>query len=274
MELVSLAIYLIVTGVIVGFVSGLLGVGGGFIMVPVLLWLLDMTDIDRSISTQVVFGTSLAVTVVTALSGARTHHRYYKIDPKVVAYLATGSIAGAQLGGFLAHNTDFEVLRFGLGILLTIIGYLTLTRYEQYVGLGTGIQNMYLLIPAGFAAGTISALFGVGGSIISTPILIILFGFPIQIAVGISSALIVFTATSGTLSYIILGQGIPNLPPYSIGYVNAFIWFFLVVTSVVMAQVGAKVTHRIDAQKLRRIFGVLLIIVGLRMFQGYLPALF
>ncbi|MBN1134876.1 MAG: sulfite exporter TauE/SafE family protein [Methanosarcinaceae archaeon] len=271
MELVSLALYLIITGCIIGFISGLLGVGGGFIMVPVLLWLLDMTDIDRSISTQVVFGTSLAVTAVTAVSGARTHHRYHKIDLKIVVYLATGSIAGAQLGGFLAHNTEWEILRIGFGILLMIIGFLTLTHYEKYCGSGTEIQNMYLLIPAGFAVGTISALFGIGGSIISTPILIFLFCFPIHIAVGISSALIVFTATSGTLSYIILGQGVPNLPPYSIGYVNAFIWLFLVVTSIVMAQIGAKVTHRIDAQKLHRIFGVLLIIIGLRMFQGYLP---
>jgi uncharacterized membrane protein YfcA len=261
MELVSLAIYLVITGAIVGFVSGLLGVGGGFIMVPVLLWLLDMTDIDRSISTQVVFGTSLAVTAVTAVSGARTHHRYHKIDMKIVAHLATGSIAGAQLGGFLAHSTDWEVLRFGFGILLMIIGYLTFTRYEQYCRSGTAKQNMYLLIPVGFAVGTISALFGIGGSIISTPILILLFCFPIHVAVGMSSALIVFTATSGAISYIILGQGVPGLLPYSIGYVNAFIWFFLVVTSVVMAQAGAKVTHRIDAQKLRRIFGALLIIV-------------
>lgn len=268
-----------------GFISGLLGIGGGIIMIPVLLWLLDMTGMEQSVSTHVVFGTSLAVGAVTALSGAITHNHYRRVDLKVVGYLAAGSIIGAQVGGFLAHMTEWEILRGGLGVMLVVVSYLMFrpiqpddsttsgaaacdTTNPARIGARTQ-KDIVALVLAGFVVGTVSALFGLGGAVISTPVLVLLFAYPLHVAVGISATLMFFTATSGTVSYIIQGSGVPGLPPYSIGYVNAFIWLFMVSTSIIMARVGASVTHKIDAQMLRRIFAVFLLIVGLRMFAGF-----
>src|SRR5665648_581495 len=124
MELIFFGLSLVITGAVMGFISGLLGIGGGIIMIPVLLWLLDMTAMEQSISTHVVFGTSLAVGAVTALSGAITHNHYQRVDLKVVGYLASGSIIGAQVGGFLAHRIDWELLRGGLGVMLVMVSYL------------------------------------------------------------------------------------------------------------------------------------------------------
>ena len=288
MELISLGLYLVLTGAVVGFISGLLGIGGGIIMIPVLLWLLDMTAMEQSVSTHVVFGTSLAVGAVTALSGAITHNHHRKVDLRIVGYLAAGSIVGAQVGGALAHRIDWEMLRGGLGVMLVVVSYLmfrpvhsdeasikpTLEIYQNRNGYGSrnrnGTRTMLTFVPAGFVVGTVSALFGLGGAVISTPVLVLLFAYPLHVAVGISATLMFFTATSGAVSYIIQGYGIPNLPPYSIGYVNVFIWGFMVSTSIIMARVGASVTHRIDAQKLRRIFAVFMLVVGLRMFAGFI----
>ena len=257
-----------------GFISGLLGIGGGIIMIPVLLWLLDMTAMEQSISTHVVFGTSLAVGAVTALSGAITHNHYRKVDLKIVGSLAAGSIIGAQVGGFLAHRTEWELLRGGLGVILVLVSYLMFRPVRSDVPDMKSIpgkgRKIIAFVSAGFVVGTVSGLFGLGGAVISTPVLVLLFAYPLHVAVGISATLMFFTATSGAVSYIIQGYGVPGLPPYSIGYVNAFIWLFMVSTSIIMARVGASVTHRIDAQKLRRIFAVFLLIVGLRMFAGFI----
>ncbi len=268
-----------------GFISGLLGIGGGIIMIPVLLWLLDMTDMEQSVSTHVVFGTSLAVGAVTALSGAITHNHYRKVDLKVVGYLAAGSIIGAQVGGFLAHMTEWEILRGGLGVMLVVVSYLMFRPIQSDESATSGAEacdttnlvigartqkDIVVLVLAGFVVGTVSALFGLGGAVISTPVLVLLFTYPLHVAVGISATLMFFTATSGAVSYIIQGSGVSGLPPYSIGYVNAFIWLFMVSTSIIMARVGASVTHKIDSQKLRRIFAVFLLVVGLRMFAGFI----
>src|SRR5665648_284283 len=274
MELIFFGLSLVITGAVMGFISGLLGIGGGIIMIPVLLWLLDMTAMEQSISTHVVFGTSLAVGAVTALSGAITHNHYQRVDLKIVGSLAAGSIIGAQVGGFLAHRTEWELLRGGLGVILVLVSYLMFRPVRSDVPDMKSIpgkgRKIIAFVSAGFVVGTVSGLFGLGGAVISTPVLVLLFAYPLHVAVGISATLMFFTATSGAVSYIIQGYGVPGLPPYSIGYVNAFIWLFMVSTSIIMARVGASVTHRIDAQKLRRIFAVFLLIVGLRMFAGFI----
>lgn len=280
MELLSLGLYLVLTGAVVGFISGLLGIGGGIIMIPVLLWLLDMTAMEQSVSTHVVFGTSLAVGAVTALSGAIIHNHYHKVDLRIVGYLAAGSIVGAQVGGALAHRIDWEMLRGGLGVLLVVVSYLMFKpiqsaeafikpKTENYQNRNMN-RNMVTFVLAGFVVGIVSALFGLGGAVISTPTLVLLFAYPLHTAVGVSATLMFFTATSGAVSYIIQGSGVPGLPPYSIGYVNVFIWGCMVSTSIIMARVGASVTHRIDAQKLRRIFAVFMLVVGFRMFAGFI----
>ena len=99
----EMVLYLLLTGSVVGFLSGLLGIGGGVIIIPTLLWLLSGCGVDDQVLTHVVFGTSLAVGTGTALSGSTAHRKRVKISKDIVLLLALGSITGAQIGGYAAH---------------------------------------------------------------------------------------------------------------------------------------------------------------------------
>jgi uncharacterized membrane protein YfcA len=121
------------------------------------------------------------------------------------------------------------------------------------------------LVVLGLVMGVICGMTGLGGGALMVPALVLLFQFPMRRAVATSSAAIIFTAIGGTIGYVVNGLEVAGRLPYSIGYVNLAIFAALVVTSVPMAQLGARAAHSIDASKLRLLFVVLMVYVGLRM---------
>lgn len=271
MEFISLSMMLglLLAGAVVGFLSGLLGIGGGVLIIPTLLWLLSHTDVDDSVLTQVVFGTSLLVGATTALSGALAHRRQVTIYWDVVLTLAVGSILGAQAGGYAAHILPGELLQRVFGVHLLFTAFMMMRPAGRGVSREPMIScNRWFLVFVGFIIGSLSALLGIGGAIISTAILVLVLKYPIHNTLGTSASLMVFTATSGAISYMFNGWNMPHLPPYSLGYVNLYLWWMLVVTSTVTAKLGAGLTHRLKPQPLQRIFGVFLLFIAARMLSG------
>ena len=255
---------LLLTGLGVGFASGLLGVGGCFIMVPVQYWILTASGFDPSIAIRTAFGTNLLVVLPTAISGAYGHHKKGAVLWKAGVTLGiTGAVASA-LGAFVASNLPGKILTtiFGLAILGGAVRMLT-AKPPKIEEKSSESLLTYVLwgLPLGFACG----LIGIGGGVLMVPVMATILRFKMHSAVGISTAMMIFTSIGGAISYMIDGLNATGLPPYSIGYVNLLQWILLAGTSVPMAQVGVRVAHRLPAKKLKYIFIAVMIYMALKM---------
>lgn len=257
-------IILLITGIGIGFASGLLGVGGGFIMVPILYWLMTLIGIDPTIAIRVSLGTSLAVILPTALSGAYGHYRKNAVLVKPTIYLAATGIIGGILGGIIATILPGDILRsiFGFAVIIVAL-IMLLVKYPEIHE--KPLDNIVYFLFGGLFVGLMSGLLGVGGGFIIVPFMVILLRYDIHKAIGTSSAVIVFTSIGGIIAYTLNGIGVNGLPPYSIGYINLIQFAVLVIASVPMAQIGVKSAHSLPRKKLSYIFIAMLIFVGLKM---------
>jgi len=267
MEFLIYLIILLVTGLFVGFLSGLLGVGGGFIMVPVQFFLLTSLGVDPTIAIRVAFGTSLAVILPTALSGAIGHSRRGYVMYRPALLMGIAGFTGAVTGAIISSHAPETILRFLFGFLAIGAALWMLTSNPSSDKLKTEKSEIkfYSYIFWGFLAGISSGLLGIGGGILIVPILIILMGFGAHKAVGTSSAVIIFTAVGGILTYIFTGMNTPGLPQYSIGYINMVQFLALSITSIPTAQLGVRASHKIPEKELKYIYTALMIYIALKM---------
>jgi len=257
-------IILMITGAGIGFLSGLLGVGGGFIMVPVLYWLMTSIGIDPTISIRVSLGTSLAVILPTALSGAYGHYRKKCVLLRPAAYLSVMGILGAIIGGTIASNIPGDILTFLFGISAILVA-LRMLLAKNSQSCGKQKDGIFYYTSGGLFAGLMSGLLGVGGGFIIVPFMTLVMKYDIHKAIGTSTAVIVFTAIGGIISYIFNGVGVNGLPPYSFGYVNMLQFVLLAAASIPMAQFGVKAAHSLPSKHLNYIFIAMLVYVGLKM---------
>lgn len=255
---------LIITGAGIGFASGLLGVGGGFIMVPILYWLMTTMGIDPTIAIRVSLGTSLAVILPTALSGAHGHYRKDAVLLKPAAFLAATGIMGGIIGGTIASNIPGDLMTFIFGAAVLIVAFIMIIIRDKG-NKRKPRDNIIYYILGGLFIGIMSGLLGVGGGFITVPFMAIFMRYSMHEAIGTSTAVIVFTSIGGIISYIVNGLGIYGLPPYSIGYVNMFQFVFLAGASIPMAQLGVKAAHNLPSKHLNYVFIAMLVYIGLKM---------
>ena len=256
--------YLLLTGIGVGLVSGMLGVGGCFIMVPIQFFILKAIGIDPTIAIRIAFGTNLLVVLPTAISGTFRHHKKEAVLWKQAIILGVvGALAGFG-GAALASHLPGSILTkiFGLAILLGSLRMITAkpVRVEGEIN-----KNTLTYVFWGLILGFVTGLIGIGGGVLIVPIMLIFLNFNMHEAVGTSTAMMIFTALGGSLAYIVLGWHHPGLPAHSLGYVNLLQWVLLAGTSVPMAQVGAHLAHKIPAGSLKWLFITVMIYMGLKM---------
>jgi uncharacterized membrane protein YfcA len=257
-------IALLITGIGVGFASGLLGVGGCFIMVPVQYWALTSIGVDPTIAIRIAFGTNLAVVLVTAISGAIGHHKKGAVLWKAATILGISALIGAFLGGYIASHIPGKILKigFGLAILAGAIRMLTAKpiKIEQ-----EPVDSTLALVLWGLPLGIVSGIIGIGGGVLMIPVMVLALRFNMHQAIGSSTALMIFASIGGILSYILNGLNVTGLPPYSIGYVNLLQWILLAGTSVPMARVGVMAAHKLPPKRLKYLFIIVMIYMGLKM---------
>jgi len=260
----SFIIALMATGVGVGFASGLLGVGGCFIMIPVQVWVFTAMGIPVDIAVKVAFGTNLLVVLPTAMSGAWGHTRKGAVWWKAGVILGGCGALGALVGATIAAHIPGEILKimFGVAILLGAIRMLTAKppQVEEEPK-----DNPWLWAAWGFPMGIVTGLIGIGGGILMVPVMVLALKFKMHQAVGTSTAMMILTSIGGLVGYIINGWAVPGLPAYSIGYVNIPTWAILASTSILMAQVGVRTAHRLPARQLRWVFIAVMFYVALKM---------
>ena len=255
---------LLATGVGVGFAGGLLGVGGSFIMTPVQYWLFTTMGIPTDIAIRMAFGTTLFVILPTAISGAWGHHRKGVIQWKAALVLGGCGLAGAIAGATVAAHISGSILKVAFGVVILVGGIRMLIGMQPKV-VEEAKENVWLWLAVGFPAGFIVGLVGIGGGVVMVPLMVLALKFKMHQAVGTSVAIMILTSLGGVIGYIINGWGIAGIPSPSLGYVYIWPWLCLVVTSVAMAQVGARTAHLLPARQLKWIFIAVMFYIGLRM---------
>ncbi|MFC2067060.1 sulfite exporter TauE/SafE family protein [Chloroflexota bacterium] len=269
MTATSIIIILLVTGISVGFIGGLLGVGGGFIMIPIQYMVFTGMGVPEDVAIKLAFGTNLAVVLPAAASGAWQHNKKGAVYWKAAIVMGGCGMVVAYAGAALAAHIAGAVLKiaFGAIILLAVIGMLVARR--PLVEQEPDKDNPWLWVAWAVPVGTVSGILGIGGGVLMVPVMVLALKFKMHNAVATSLAVIIFTSAGGVIGYAINGIGVPHLPAYSIGYINLISWFLLMIGSVTMMPVGAITAHKVPARRLRYIFILLMFYMGLKMLGTF-----
>ena len=257
-------IILLATGISVGFVGGLLGVGGCFIMTPVQYMIYTDMGLSADIAIKLAFGTNLLVVLPTALSGAWRHTKLGAVYWKAAIIMGSCSLIAAFGGATLATHLSGDTLKIAFGAVILVSGVRMLTARTPATEMEPK-DKPWLWIAWAIPIGIVTGIIGIGGGVLVVPVMVLAFKFEMHNAVATSLAMMLFTSVGGTVGYIVNGLGVSNLPAYSIGYVNLLSWLLLAATSVGMAQVGAITAHKLPAKQLRYIFIAVMFYMGLKM---------
>ena len=248
-------------GALAGFLGGLLGIGGGVVMVPGLALLFDVLGLFPAQGTLIALGTSLLVIVFTSLSAARAQIRAGKVEWGLVKSLTPWLVLGGFAAGWLAVGLPMPVLRGFIALFLFAVAAIMLASWKPAPGREMpGLAGNAFL---GSGAGLISGLAGIGGGNVIVPTLLY-HNVPVHVATATSSTLGVPVAASAALGYALQGP----LSSTQVGYIYLPAAAALVVVSVVLAPVGVRFAHKTEAARLKKWFGVLLILVASRMLYS------
>ncbi|MBI1731366.1 MAG: sulfite exporter TauE/SafE family protein [Gammaproteobacteria bacterium] len=242
--------------------AGLLGIGGGLIIVPVLVFVFEAQRIDPGLLMHLAVATSLASVVFTAVSSAWAHHRRGAVHWSVVGLLAPGIVLGALLAGWAARYMSSDMMRVMFGVF-AIAAAANLARGGALAG-RRDLPGPAGLTVAGGIIGGISTLVGIGGGTMTVPFLSWC-REDVRTAVGSSAACGFPIAVAGTLALVVAGSGAPHLPEYATGYVYWPAAFAVALAGIFAAPIGARLAHALPVRTLQRVFAVLLVIVGTRL---------
>lgn len=256
---------LLLTGAVAGILAGLLGVGGGIVIVPVLYHLFTLLGIDPEVRMHLAVGTSLAAIVPTSIISARAHYRRGGLRPDLLKPLIPGTLVGVLIGSLLSGYLSGQVLAAIFAVVALLVA-LNMTL-ERSLDLRDGLPGTAGTSLLGVFIGSLSTLMGIGGGTLSVPILNAC-RTAMHIAVGTGAALGVVISLPGALAYLVNGLDATNLPPASLGYVNLLGLALIVPVTMLTAPWGARIAHAINANLLRRLFALFLALTAVRMLYG------
>lgn len=252
-------------GIVAGLTGGLLGVGGGIVVVPVLIFTFTLLGFSDSVLTHMAVGTSLGTIILTSAGSVLQHHKKGAVRWDVLGWLAIGLIVGALVGAEVAGILKGRVLQL-------IFGVFALTMAAQMAfGLKPNpkrdLPGKAGLVLSGTIIGSVSSLFGIGGGSITVPFFTWC-NVKMQDAVGTSSAGGMPIAIAGAAGFVLSGWESPMRPEWSLGYIYLPALIGIGVTSVIFAQVGARYAHKLPAATLKKMFSLLLVVVGIKLILG------
>jgi len=246
----------------VGILAGLLGVGGGLVIVPILVFIFNYQKVPPEIIMHLALGTSMASIIFTSVSSFMAHHKRGAVQWNIVRRIVIGILAGTFLGSCFASVMSTNFLKIFFVVFLYFISIQLL--FNKKPRASRELPGLFGMFCTGNIVGFLSSLVGIGGGAISVPFMIWC-NVVVHNAIGTSAAIGLPIAIAGTFGYIFNGWGVVGLPDYSIGYVYLPALFGIAVTSVITAPLGVKLAHSLPVGKLKRIFALLLIVVGTRM---------
>ncbi|WGF90114.1 sulfite exporter TauE/SafE family protein [Marinivivus vitaminiproducens] len=259
---------MLATGVLAGLIAGLLGVGGGIVIVPVLYQILTAMDVDDDMRMHVAVATSLAIIIPTSVMSARAHHQRGSVDLALVKRWAAFLLIGVALGTLLAIVLSGETMTLVFAAVALLVAVQMVIKPDGMVWSdhlpSVPVQGLIATV-----IGSVSTLMGIGGGSLSVPTLGG-YGFPIRRAVGTSAALGAIIALPGALGFVLSGLGQPDRPPFSLGYVNLLGFALIFPTTMLLSPWGARLAHSIPPRMLRIAFALFLGVTAARLFYQVL----
>ena len=263
------------TGLMAGVIAGMFGVGGGILIVPALLFLFHVDGINPVISMQLAVGTSLATIIFTNAFATWGHYQHNSVHWRMVWRYTPGVLLGAGLGVQLAaHVMDGKTLRMLFGLFEIAVGWYMVRGGRPPVKdsvrppASSGFFASFAPTTHTFLAiiiGTLSTLFGIGGGTMLVPALTIMAGLPIRQAIGSASAMGGILAVVGTTGLVHAGWGCNALPVNTLGFVVPQAALGIVLGTSLSTSLGVKLAHSMDPHFLKRGFGFLLLLVGMKL---------
>ncbi|MEX2282967.1 MAG: sulfite exporter TauE/SafE family protein [Gemmatimonadota bacterium] len=258
---------LVLVGLLVGFTSGLVGIGGGVLIVPFLYFFYNNpawsgAHIPENLHTLVANATSLFVIVPTAIRGTRTYDKAGLVVWRAALPIAALSVIAVVAGERVAEHLPSTTVRIAFGAFLLFTGVQLILR-RRAPDAGTIRMHPVAIVGTGLVVGMLSGLMGIGGGAIAAALLIHFIGLDLKQAAGTSLAIVLFAAVVGTITYGIRGWGVQPMPPGSIGYVHVLAGVPIMVGSLLTVRLGSLANQRMDAQKLKRIFALFFTLLGL-----------
>nr|WP_226048967.1 sulfite exporter TauE/SafE family protein [Vibrio vulnificus] len=253
---------MLVLGAFVGVMAGLLGIGGGLIVVPALLYLLPWAGIPTELSMHMALATSLASIIVTSGSSALNHLKLGNVDIFVVKWLMPGVVIGGFVGANIAEWIPTQYLPRVFGVIVLVLA-LQMFRSIR-VTTTRAMPSSPVTMLYGTGIGVVSSLAGIGGGSLSVPFLN-RHGVEMRKAVGSSSVCGCVIAIAGMTGFILHGYSVDSLPDYSVGYVYLPALLAIAGTSMLTTRIGARWATTLPTAKLKKIFALFLMFVALSM---------
>lgn len=260
--LYQFALMYVAVGLIAGVLAGLLGVGGGLVIVPMLVFCFVKQGVQADLIMHMALGTSLASIIFTSISSFMSHHRRGAVDWSIVKNIVPGILIGTFGGTFVASRLSTGFLKgFFCIFLYSVATQMIMNKKPKASRELPGSGGMFGI---GSGIGLASALVGIGGGSLSVPFMLWC-NIPAHRAIGTSAAIGFPIAIAGALGFIVNNLHATGLPQYSLGYVYLPALLFIVCFSVMTAPLGAKLAHSLPVDKLKRIFALFLYAVATKM---------
>lgn len=262
-EYLVLGAAMLVTGAVSGVLAGLLGIGGGIVIVPVLDAALRFLGVDAAITMHVAVATSLATIVPTSVSSSLAHHRRGAVDTALARRWSAFVLLGSLLGAWIASRVHSDVLSSVFAVVAFAMAVKLLLPLEGR-RLATDVPRGPLMsvVPGGI--GVVSSMMGIGGGTLSVAVLTLL-NQPIHRAVGTAALFGLAISLPGAVGFVISGWDDPRLPAGSLGYVNLPGFLLIAPMTALTAPAGAAIAHRLTQRQLGLLFGMFLLVMSLRM---------
>ena len=245
----------VVIGCVVGFLAGLLGIGGGMTIVPLLVLIFTHEHFPQDQILHMAIATSMATIVFTSLSSVRAHHAHAAVLWPVVRRLVPGILLGSLVGPQIVSDMPAGLLS---GIFAVFAGFIATTMiYDRKPKPARELPGAVGMFAVGSFIGIVASMVGAGGGFLSVPFMTAC-NVRIRNAVATSAALGLPIAAAGTVGFIIAGLRQSGLPPYTVGFIYLPGLVAIVAASIVVAPIGARFAHRWPVARLRQAFACLL----------------
>lgn len=251
----------IALGAFAGVLAGLLGVGGGLVIVPMLTFIFTARHLPEGHILHLALGTSLACIMFTSISSLRAHHARGAVDWQAVRRISAGIMVGTFSGSCVAAQLSTRFLKGFFVVFLYYVATQMLLNIKPKPH--RQLPGPAAMFGVGGVIGAVSSLVGIGGGSLSVPFLTWC-NVAIHRAIGTSAAIGFPIALAGTVGYVVNGLSAP-LPPFNLGFVHLPALLGISVASIVTAPLGAKLAHSLPIGTLKKFFALLLIVMGTKM---------
>jgi len=266
-QIIFICSMMVLSAVVVGFLAGFFGIGGGIIMVPILFYIFSFVGMDKSFVMHMAIGTSFLIIIPNSIISTITHMKFKAVDFSLVKTFGVFVMMGVLIGALFAVNSKTSSLVLFFSIMTMIFAIYFLIEKEK-INLKPKKINLIYRVILGFSSGFLSAPMGIGGGVYNTPIFKML-GYPINVAIGSSAAIGFLISMVGATTFASSGSYFNINAPLSLGFLNIPTFLIFVPITTFMAKIGAESVHKFNKKLIGKMFGIYLFIVACRLFYEY-----